>query len=341
MTCTNSPALTGLALVVVWMLSWPTSAAAQQARTSLGVGESRPWARGVAAKDQQSAQALFQEGNERLKESVFVEAVNQYRRALQHWNHPAIHYNLALALMNLDRPVEVHKHLVSAMQHGPEPLDTGRYEHALGYKALIEKQLAWLEVSCDVPGATVTMNGQPLFSAPGQFRGLVRPGMHSLVALKEGFLSTEKGQPVMPGETVRLNLKLYTADEVTRYRRRWSAWVPWSVVGGSLLMAGSGALLHLKAQDRLDEFDARIAGCETGCKPVADLLALRNQANTLQNAAVGSYVLSGTALATGTVLLYLNRSQPYRVNPDDPVHTLLVTPLVGSGSGGVLGTFRF
>ncbi|NMO14061.1 PEGA domain-containing protein [Pyxidicoccus fallax] len=337
----KSSALPGLALAAAWMMLWATAAEAQQARTSLGVGETRPWARGVAAKDQQTAQALFLEGNERLQESVFIEAVRQYEWALKHWNHPAIHYNLALALMNLDRPVEVHKHLVAAIEHGPEPLDTGRYEHALSYKALIEKQLAWLEVTCDVPGATVTLNGQSLFSAPGQFKGLVRPGMYSLVALKGGYLPTEKGQPVMPGEKVQVQLKLYTSDEVTQYRRRWSSWLPWSVVGAGMAVAGGGALLHMNAHDRLDAFDTEVRGCSQGCPPGPGLVRLRTQANTLQNIAVGSYVLGGAALTTGAVLLYLNRAQPYRINPDDPSQTMLVTPLVGAGSGGVLGTFQF
>ncbi|WP_164018787.1 PEGA domain-containing protein [Pyxidicoccus trucidator] len=334
-------ALPGLALAMAWMMSWATAAEAQQARTSLGASDGRPWARGVTEQDEQAARALFQEANERLEESVFVEAVRRYHRALKHWNHPAIHYNLALALMNLDRPVEVHEHLVAAMAHGPEPLDTGRFEHALGYKSLIEKQLAWLDVSCDIPGATVTMNGRQLFSAPGRFKGLVRPGMHSLVALKAGYLPTEKGQPLMPGEKVQVQLKLYTADDVTRYRRRWSGWLPWSVMGAGMAVAGSGALLHQRAQDRLDALDTEVAACTEGCFPGPTVVRLRNQADTLQNVAVGSYVIAGAALTTGAVLLYLNRSQPYRVNPDAPGQELLVTPLVGSGSGGVLGTLRF
>jgi hypothetical protein len=316
------------------------SAAAQQARASLGVGENRPWARGVAATDQQAAQALFQEGNERLKESVFVEAVRQYRQALQHWNHPAIHYNLALALMNLDQPIEVHKHLVAAMQHGPEPLDTGRFEHALQYKSLIEKQLAWVEVACDMSGATVTWNGRPLFVGPGRFQGLVRPGMHSLVALKEGYLPTEKSQTVMPGQKLHLRLKLYTADELTRYRRRWATWLPWTTMGAGAAVAASGGLLHQQARARLQEFDSGITTCG-GCFPAPGLARLRSRAGVLQNMAIGAYAIGGAALTTGVVMLYLNRSQPYRIRPEDPEETLVVAPLVGSGAGGVLGVFRF
>src|SRR5437879_5618527 len=68
----------------------------------------RPWVRGVPAAEQKVALDLFREGNTLLKESLFVQAAAKYREALRHWNHPGIHYNLALALLNLDQPVEVY-----------------------------------------------------------------------------------------------------------------------------------------------------------------------------------------------------------------------------------------
>src|SRR6476659_855341 len=71
----------------------------------------RPWARGVPKDRQAKAIALFREGNGALKESLFPKAAALYRDALQVWDHPAVHYNLALALVNLDQPLEVHEHL--------------------------------------------------------------------------------------------------------------------------------------------------------------------------------------------------------------------------------------
>jgi hypothetical protein len=336
----NHSRLSALLLTVALMAPWTALADAKQTGSALGVGGSRPWARAVAVKDQQAAEALFQEGNERLKESIFVEAVRHYRRALQHWNHPAIHYNLALALMNLDQPIEVHKHLVAAMHHGPEPLEASRFEHALSYKTLIEQQLAWVEISCDVPGTTVAMNGQRLFVAPGRYQGLVRPGVHSLTALKEGYVPTEQSRTLMPGEKARLDLKVYSEAEVTRYRRRWSAWVPWSVMGAGLAIAGGGGLLHREGRTRLQAFDAGITTCG-GCRPGSELSALRSQGETLQRVAIGAFAAGGAALTTGVVLLYLNRSQPYRIVPEEGGPSLAVTPLVGAGMGGALGTFRF
>ncbi|MCE9673492.1 hypothetical protein LY474_37365 [Myxococcus stipitatus] len=322
--------------VALLLCAVPTQA--QRFEGPLGGDSNRPWATGVSAEDQQAAQALFREGNDHLRESVFVEAIRSYRRALGHWNHPAIHYNLALALMNLDQPIEVHKHLQSAMRHGVEPLDAGRFEHARAYQALIEQQLTWVDIACDEVGAVVTLNGQPLFTAPGRFQGLIRPGTHSIVALKEGYLSTEKRQALMPGEKVTFHLDLFTEEQVIRYRRRWSTWVPWAVLGTGLAIAGGGGVMHSKAEERFRAFDARIPA--TGAPLSSELSSLRRQGSRLQGAAIGAYSLGGAVLLSGAIMLYLNRRESYRITPETN-ERFTAAPFVSAGSRGLLGEFRF
>ncbi|MFY2558631.1 hypothetical protein ACN469_13465 [Corallococcus terminator] len=329
----------GRGLAVVLMVSWASVSMAQRVDKPLDIGGNRPWAQGVPRDEQQAAQALFFEGNERLRESVFVEATRNYRRALRHWNHPAIHYNLALALMNLDQPIEVYKHLKSAMGHGPEPLDSGRFEHARSYNALLEKQLAWVDVKCDEEGAIVTLNGQSLFKAPGRYQAFIRPGVHSIVAFKDGYLPTEKRQPLMPGEKAEVDLDLYTEDEVIRYRRQWSAWIPWTVLGAGLAAAGGGGLMHWKAKESFRDFDAQLR--PNGKHMTSELAGLRRTGSRLQAGALSAYSLGGAAVVTGTVLLYLNRQRAYRLNPAEMGPSLVVAPAIDSESKGVVGTVHF
>ncbi|MCP3103459.1 PEGA domain-containing protein [Myxococcus sp. K15C18031901] len=324
--------------VLVSLVLCATPAIAQQAAGALDARPHRPWAEGVSAEDQRAAEVLFLEGNGYLRESVFVEAIRSYRRALGHWNHPAIHYNLALALMNLDQPLEVHKHLRAAMDHGAEPLDAARFEHARAYQALIEKQLAWVDVRCDEEGAVVTLNGQPLFKAPGRYRSLIRPGVHSVVALKEGYLPTETRQTLKAGETAELRLALHTANEVIRYRRRWSAWVPWTVLGAGLAVGGAGALLHVKSKQAFDDFDSRIPPEGTPLTPA--LSSLRRRGSRLQGVAIGAYSLAGATLVTGAVMAYLNRRESYRIQPE-PEAPWALAPILDTEAPGVLGFVRF
>ncbi|REG19090.1 hypothetical protein ATI61_12340 [Archangium gephyra] len=319
----------------------PPSPTQQQASSAPEVLGDRPWAKGVSPEQQQAAMALFQSANSLLKESVFVQAVEKYRKALEAWPHPAIHYNLALALMNLDQPVEVHEQLVAALRYGPAPLENEKYEYARNYKTLMERQLARVDIACDTPGATVTLDGQTLFVAPGKFSGLVRPGAHSIVATKEGFLPTDQSRTLLPGETAALELKMFTSEDLIEYRRKWAAWMPWMVAGAGVAVGAGSGWLHLQARDNLRALDAGVTQCG-GCFLTPALDATLTRGNTYQALAMGGYAVGGAALITGVVLVYLNQPQPFRIDPSQKkLEVVGIAPLVGGGTGGILTTFRF
>lgn len=321
----------GIVVALLWLWALPAAARPEQL-----LGGTRPWTQNASAKEQQVASELFDAGNALLTESVFVEASENYLKALQHWDHPAIHYNLALALMKLDRPLEVYEHLLSAMRYGAEPLGADKFENASRYKDLLDTQLVRLSISCDEPGATVTLDGRTLFVGPGRHQGLVRPGTHSIVAIKEGYMTSDKSRALMPGEQVALVLKPY----IPEYRRRWGAWMPWTVMGSGLAVAAGGGLLQLQARQDYGVFDAGIQQCG-GCDPRPGGLAdTRSRGDILQGAAVGAYSLGGAALVTGAVLLYLNQPQPSHEEPGAPAEQVDIAPLLGR-SNGVLATFRF
>lgn len=311
----------------------PSTPAAPQAE--------RPWAKGVSKQNQDTALELFRAANVLVKESLFVVAVEKYRKALELWDHPAIHYNLALALMNLDQPIEVHEHLVAALRYGPDPLESEKFEYARNYKTLVEKQLATVDITCNTPGATVTMDGQTLFVAPGRYSGLVRPGAHSIVATLQGYLPTDQSRTLLPGETTQLDMKMFTSDDLVRYKRRWPAAMPWLVMGAGLAVAGGSSWVHLRARDDFSAFQAGIVECG-GCVPTAALASRRSQGNLMQNAAIGGYALGGAAVIGGAVLAFLNQPQAYRIEPGQAAQeSVSITPLLGGDSNGVQATLRF
>ncbi len=335
----TSRTTTGLkvALALLALGAPPAAAQGRQAEAE------RPWAQGIPQEKQEAALALFREANSLVKESIFVRAAEKYREALALWDHPAIHFNMALALINLDQPIEVHEHLIAAMRYGPEPLESDKFENAQRYKALIEKQLARVELTCDTPSATVTLDGQVLFVGPGRYEGLVRPGQHTLVATREGYVPTDVSRTLLPGESVKLELKLFTVDELTEYKRRWSAWKPWAVVGAGALVVAGGGIIHLQARNSFRDFDTGILSCSTGCVPTPELANKLTRGDNMQKLAFGTYAVGGAALITGAVLVYLNRSQAYRISPGE-LHqepALSVTPLLGAGERGMAATLRF
>jgi hypothetical protein len=339
--------ISNLALaMVLWGV--PVSAQQQEPCSELDAGGDRPWARGVPVERQQAALELFLEGNRLIKQSAFVQAAERYTEALQLWEHPGIHYNLALALTPLRQPLEVYRHLEAATRHGPEPLDGQKYEFARTHKDLVRQQFALVEITCDKPGARVLMDGKLLFVAPGRHEDLVLSGQHTIVATLEGYLDTTKSPMLQAGESTKINLWLYTEDQLTLSSRLLPEWIPWAVLGAGAAVAGGGGLLQGQAHDSFRSFDKQVTECG-GCMPDARAVSSLGLGNTRQTMAIGAYAVGGTALVTGMVLLYLNRAQTYRLTPEEYERTQMgesvervgVTPVLGAGMGGALVTFRF
>jgi hypothetical protein len=323
----------------------PSSPTQPQADLHKSQSTDRPWVKGVSQAEQSAAVALFHEGNSLLKESLFVQAAAKYREALRHWDHPGIHYNLALALLNLDQPVEVYTHLEEAVKYGPLPLDIDKFDHATRYRALIEKELARVDVTCAQKGALVTMDGQKLFLAPGHYEALVRAGQHTMVATKSGFVTVEKSPTLPPGEKTTIDLHLFTAEQLTRYKRRWSQAVPVAVLVTGIVVAGAGGIMHWQANEQFKQFDSGIVMCSVGspnggCTPNGSLAGKRTTGNALQASAFTAYGLGAAVVAVGGVLMYLNRGRPYHVE-GDVTGPVSVAPVVGPGAAGLMATVRY
>jgi hypothetical protein len=282
--------------------------------------------RSVAEADEKAAEMAFREGNERLNDGLFVKAVESYRKALARWDHPAIHYNMALALFNLDQPIEVYEHMTKALQYGADPLEKDKYDHGKEYLRLVTGQLADIEVSCDKVGAKVSVDGKQVFVAPGRYAAKVRVGKHTFFADKEGYNARVEAPFVGAGETFRINLKVYTTPELTRYSRKWDrAWVPYAVMGGGAAFALGGALFQLSAQSSYDRYTTLVDMCNTataGCSTdpanpqIAEINKARDSGDTKRLMGFIGYGLGGAAIATGIVLAYVNRSRPYQITPE-------------------------
>jgi hypothetical protein len=320
-------------------------------------GTERPWANGVSQDRQDAAIKLFVEGNGYLNDGIFTKAVESYREALKSWDHPAIHYNMALALTKLDRPIEVEISLEKAIAFGPAPLETAdKFEHAKEYLVLNAKQLAWIEVSCDKIGAKVSVDNEEMFTVTaGQENKKSRRvtvGKHTIVAEKTGYNATVEPSYIEPGQKFAINIKLYTSDELRRTKRRWNkTWMPYAVIAGGVVVGGVGALMQLSAQSSYDDYDKEIARCNGesmngGCEKLAAITDLKDSGNTKRTLGYVGYGLAGAAVITGAVLIYLNRETTYEITADEYKRQLRekpvsVVPMVAPGSAGAMVLGRF
>lgn len=284
---------------------------------STGPGTALPWVAGVPLAQRQEGNRIFQEGNVLMREGLFARAADKYREALALWDHPGFRYNLAIAQVNLDQPIAAHENLLQATRHGARPLGDDLYAQARSFLTLLDNQLARVDVACDEPGAVVTLDGKPLFTAPGHAQIMALPGGHQLMADKMGRLPDTRQIVLAPGQRARFRL----APRIPSYlaaERRWSAWRPWAVTGVGLAVVATGAVFDWRAGVVFDRHDGEagrlclgLAGCAAEDIP-AGLRRQLDRAQRLQLTAHATYAVGSVVLAGGAVLLYLNRERPVR-----------------------------
>lgn len=345
---------------VILLLSLLISSTAHAAPPPVDSNE-RPWAKGVPEAEQKKALELFNDATKMLKDSFFKKAVDRYLEALGHWDHPAIHFNVAKALMALDDPVPAYEHLSSSMKYGGPPLDAEEQDQVKTYKKLLyETELAELNVVCEEPDAVVTMNGTTLFKGPGQWKGVVRPNNVTILATKEGFQVSQSKPNLKKGMVNDIALTLLPLDQSVRYVRPFGNWIPWTVVTAGALILGGGAIASWQSGENLKAYDDAVATCNTttavdvkdetvngnvlgqrfACTPDSSITSKKDTANTMKTLSTVGYIAGGAVLATGIVLLYVNRERPITVEGTVDVPVTLV-PYIGPDGGGVSATIGF
>ncbi len=334
-------------VVVVLLLLTASAApagAADDAPATAADATDRPWAKDISPEKQEEALRLFREGNKLFEDSQHTAALAKYREALTLWDHPAIRYNAAVALIQLDQPLAAHENLERALRYSDAPIGAETYQQALTYRKLLVGQLAELKVTCEERDADVTLDGMPLFVAPGEVSRWLLPGTHQLVARKQGFLPETRALSLLPG---RPSIESLTLQEIRslppRTVRRWSAWKPWTVVAGGAALALIGLPLMLDARSNIAAYDAEVMSCAngiamTGCPPgmlSATALDARDRGRTESIIAASLFTVGGIAAASGIALVVLN--QP-RVVPAE-THVSLA-PLLGPGQVGLSFAFQ-
>jgi hypothetical protein len=280
------------------------------------MAEDRPWAEGVPETTQYRAREVFDQANRLMKDGLFAQAAAAYKETLALWDHAGAYYNLGLAQISLDQPIEAYESFGNALRFGPVPLQgQEKHEQAQRYREMLEKQLARIEIVCEEEGAAVTLNGQHVFTGPGRYEGMVRPGGHQIVASKAARIPATEQAVLSPGEQRRYDLVL-AVPESMETERRWAVWKPWVVVGAGAILMGGAAYFDNYSSQNFDRFDSEFDTlCRNGCTEAEVPQALQDslaRAELEQRVAQVSYAIGGATLITGVALVYLNRERLVR-----------------------------
>jgi hypothetical protein len=330
--------IVAFALFVVVVLAGASARADAPAPTP--VPSTAAWAVGVSDAEQTTALAIYKEGNAEFEQARYQQALVKYREAITHWDHPAIRFNIVVCLVNLDDPRTAFDNLALALKYGEAALGHDVYVQALTYQKMLLGTLAKLEITSHEPqGATVTLDGKRLFTAPGDTTELVTPGDHQIVATKPGFITQTITLTLVPGKVTVRDVKLLDLKSATKYVRRWPVWQPWAVVSAGVAVALIGLPFQLQASTNYSRYNEEFAtACPNGCGGAGQpaippsLTSIKDSAHAQNIAAITMFSVGGATIATGLIGVFLN--QPRATIP----HELQISPSAGpNGASLVVG----
>jgi hypothetical protein len=288
----------------------------------------QPWTVGVTDDQKTRAKTLLDEGNLLLLDKKYVDALAKYTAAVGVWDHPAIRFNMVRCLIQLDRRVEATENLEKALKYGSAPLEDTVYQEALTYQKLLANQIGAIEVECKQDGVTLTLDGKPFAACPATTTRRLEPGHHQLVGTKRGLLPRTVEVVVFGGKTERVAIDLDPLAKGAKVVHRWPGYVPWVAFGVGAALVGAGTLLQVNAGTQMDSYDLRIDEiCTRRCAPGTipdDVEDIRRGAELKSAIGVSMLVAGAATVATGAVLMYLNRGRT--VYPES------ITPLPGGGA---------
>ena len=115
------------------------------------------------------------------------------------------------------------------------------------------------------------------------------------------------------------------------------------IAGG--VVAATGGAFHARSSQDFTQYDTQFSGLQCvndpphGCKTSKipdDLKAKLSSARQERNLAVGGYVVGGGLLATGVVLLYMNRPRLFEQPAmSSPVGRVAIAPMMSADMLGI------
>lgn len=163
-----------------------------------------------AQDEEQTAQvrALFEEALDHADDGRWEEAADRFRRAYEIRSAPVIGYNLAAAVVHLDRLVEASEVLTRVLRN---PATNSRTEQqARALLELIRPRIGQLTVrlSGTPDGATVLLDGRPLATALVGVALPIDPGHHAVAVSRGESVIETASIDIVDGESEAISFEV-------------------------------------------------------------------------------------------------------------------------------------
>jgi hypothetical protein len=269
------------------------------------------------------AATRFKRGLQLFDEGDYTLALVEFERAYQLAPNYRALYNIALVNMQLGRYADATRTFEQYLHDGGDAISPERRTQVANTLNELKVRTATVDISINVPNAEVALDGKPMEA--GRLHGptLIDAGEHTLRATAPGYQASFKTVTLAGADKVAVKLQLVPVPptrEAPQEKGRTLFW-PGFVATGALAAGAivSGAIM-LDARSRLSTLQ-NTAGSSASARS--------NDAKQVNNAALAADILTGLAVVTGGVSLYLS----LRVDHSPKSPTLAISPTSISLSG--------
>jgi hypothetical protein len=289
------------------------------------------------AQDKAKAKTLLGEGTSLYEKGDYTGALERFHAAYAAYASAKIWFNIGQANRDLGRPVDALEAFQKFLDGVPDAAPEDKAD-AQASVAELQKRLGQLTIVCESAGAEISVDGKPVGVAPLAKPIWVVPGLHQVLASKQGAplalasaevgaggsaTATLRGGPVVPAAPPAMTapaipaappVEVMVASPPPQARRGWWLGRKWTWVAGgaAVAFAGTAAVIGGLAQSRFKDLK-RSCGVDSddglGCdKGKIDSLQTRM---TTANVFWG---LAGAAAVTAGVLFFVE-GRPVAVAP--------------------------
>jgi hypothetical protein len=327
--------------------------------------------------DRATARQLGQEGFAALDSKDFKTAEDRLKRADQLVHAPTLLLGLARAQAGMRKFVHAQETYQRIIREGVAPGAPEAFKAAIESAkqevgsilpfiggVTIEVTAAGVAPGTDLPNLKVTVDEVPINAASLGVRRTIDPGEHVLVATADGYKRAETHFTVPEGGSTDAPVTMEKDPNWVAPTTAPSATtaptgiltpppptgtatieqpvgpppsrsvLPWVVMGAGGVILVAGAVSGIVA---IGDHSSLATPCKGGTCPQSESGELSSY-HTVAGISTGGFIVGGVGIAAGVVLLLMQPKASIGVTAT-PAAGLHVTPVIGPGSLGAVGTF--
>jgi hypothetical protein len=250
----------------------------------------------------EDASARFQRGLQLFDEGDYTLALVEFERAYQLAPNYRALYNIALVNMQLGRYADAVRTLEQYVHDGGSGISTERRQEVTKSLAELKLRTATVDVSINVAAAEVTLDGKPIETASLEKPLLIDAGEHTLRATAIGFQPGYRTVTLAGADHVTVRLELVSLTPAIpamppEERGRsvfWPGFVATGVLAAGAIASG---VVTLVAKSHYDSLNNQVGSTQS---------QRSNAAHETNSAGLAADILTGLAVVTGGVSLYLS-----------------------------------